>query len=184
MKSKKIFGKKHIIMAALVVALGAAVWLNMEYSSLSGGFVQTGTGSSADKNLGDTKYVMTESVSEVSDSETDYFEESRTSRKKARNESLAILEETVKSASADENAVAEATEKITQIAANVEKESAIETLIKSKGFEDVVVIIGENSVNVIVKSDKLLESQILQIQDAVTSQTEISLEKIKIVNRK
>ena len=43
---------------------------------------------------------------------------------------------------------------------------------------------GDNDITVVVKADELLPSQILQIQDAVISQTEISLENIKIVNKK
>jgi len=185
MKKKKIFGAKHIIAAALLLALSGAVWLNMQYSTAAGGFVST-KDTSKDKNLGDTKYVA--NVSESSAIQTaataDYFSEAKADRKKSREEALALLEETLESPDIDNAAKAEATEKMTIIAERIEKEAAIETLIKAKGFEKVVVVISDNNITVIVLADELLPSQILQIQDAVTSQTEISLENIKIVNKK
>mgnify|MGYP003434890052 CR=1 FL=1 len=68
-----------------------------------------------------------------------------------------------------------------EVAERMEKEASIETLIKAKGFEKVVAVIGDKDVTVIVSAEALLPSQTLQIQDAVTSQTEISLQNIKIV---
>ena len=95
MKKKKIFGAKQVVMAALLAALGGAVWLNMQYSTTAGGFVQS---TSSNKNLGDTKYVAT--VSEGSTVETaastDYFKTAAADRKNAREEALALLEDTLK----------------------------------------------------------------------------------------
>lgn len=185
MKSKKIFGKKQLVMAALLLVLGGAVWLNMEYASGAGGFVTTGQTSSI-KNLGDTKYVMNESVvpSTEASAEVTYFSSARAERKKTREEALALLEEAAANTDADEKTKAEVAKGLAQIADRMEKETSIETLIKAKGFEEAVAIIGDKDVNIIVQSDELLQSQILQIQDAVRSEIEISLENIKIVNRK
>lgn len=185
MKSKSIFGKKQIIMAALLLAVGGAVWLNMQYSGAAGGFVNTSNTSSV-KNLGDTKYVGTvEDTSAIETSaEQDFFAISAAERKNAREDAILLLEETISKVSSDKTAKQKATEEMTAIAKRMEQEASIETLIKAKGFEKVVVVIGDDNVNVIVKKDELLPSQILQIQDAVTSQTKISLEKIKIVNKK
>ncbi len=183
MKKKKIFGTKQIVMAALLAALGGAVWLNMQYSTAAGGFV---TNASSNKNLGDTKYVATVSQDSATPTaaSTDYFKTAAAERKSAREEALALLEDTLKSADSDSEAKADATEKMALIAERMEKEASIETLIKAKGFEKAIVIIGDDNVTAIVSAEELLPSQILQIQDAVTSQTEISLENIKIVNKK
>ena len=185
MKSKKIFGIKHIIAAVLLVALGGAEWLNMQYSSAAGGFISTGN-TSSNKNLGDTKYVVNvnDSSAVQTSAAADYFSTAAADRKKARDEALALLEDTLKSAGSDSEAKAAATEKMTLIAERMEKEAAIETLVKAKGFEKVVAVMGDKDITVVVKADELLPSQILQIQDAVISQTEISLENIKIVNKK
>jgi stage III sporulation protein AH len=182
MKKKSIFGKKQVLMAGLVLALAGAVWLNMEYSSGAGGFVNTASNSSV-KNLGDTQYVMNEAQGEAATdtAEADYFESARTDREATRKEAIALLKETAENVKADEATKEEAGKKMNEIALRMEKEASAETLIKSKGFEDAVVVIGDESVTVIVKSEELLSSQTLQIQDAVKSQIETSLEKIKIV---
>ena len=57
----------------------------------------------------------------------------------------------------------------------------METVIKLKGFEDALAILSEETVTVIVPAESLLTSQTLQIQDAVISQKQIDLEKIKII---
>jgi stage III sporulation protein AH len=74
--------------------------------------------------------------------------------------------------------------KLTQIADTSNKESAIETIIKAKGFKEALVIISDESVTVIVPVESLLPSETLQIQDAVTSQIDTELEKIKIITVK
>ena len=182
MKKKSVFGKKQVLMAGLVLALAGAVWLNMEYSTGAGGFVNTNSTSSV-KNLGDTQYVVSEEDGEVAavGAETNYFKTVRAEREATRKEAIALLKETVENVKADEAAKTEAGKKMSEIALRIEKEASIETLVKAKGFEDAVVVIGEEGVNVIVKGEELLSSQTLQIQDAVMSETEISLEKIKIV---
>ncbi len=185
MKNKSIFGKKQLIMAALLLALGGAVWLNMQYSGAAGGFITNG-GASSNKNLGDTKYVANVSgeTAVQTAAGTDYFTTANAERKKARDEAIALLEETLSKVDSNSSAKQKASDEITDIAKRIEQEAAIETLIKAKGFETALVVIGDDSVSVIVKADELLQSQILQIQDAVTSQTKISLENIKIVNKK
>ncbi len=180
MKKKKIFGKKQVVMAGLVVALAGAVWLNMQYSSDAGGFVGNEPTSSI-KNLGDTQYVMNETTEKSDTGEADYFTTAKSERESSRKEAVSLLKETVDNVKSSDEAKKQAEEKINEIALRIEKESSIETLIKSKGFEEAVVIISDESVTVIVKGEELLASQTLQIQDAVLSQTEISLEKIKIV---
>ena len=68
------------------------------------------------------------------------------------------------------------------IASFMESEANIETLIKAKGFADCVAVINEDNVNIVVASDALSQSEMLQIQDIVISQYEITLDKIKVIN--
>jgi len=74
-----------------------------------------------------------------------------------------------------------AQEELIAIAKNIDKEGAIENLIKAKGFKDALVFINEGNVNVVVKTDGLIQTQAAQIQDIVISQTGVSADKIKIV---
>ena len=53
-----------------------------------------------------------------------------------------------------------------QIIENSEKEMRIETLIKEKGYKDVVVLFGsDGSVDVVVKAPSLTSVQVAQIAD-------------------
>ena len=63
-----------------------------------------------------------------------------------------------------------ASSKYIEIALGMNNESKIESIIKSKGYQDVVVSIADNSVRVIVRSNKNLNNnQLKQIQDIVRS---------------
>ena len=63
----------------------------------------------------------------------------------------------------------------------MEQENNIETLLKAKGFEKVVVVINDTGITVVVKSEGLTSGQTLQIQDIVTTETNIELSNIKII---
>lgn len=70
---------------------------------------------------------------------------------------------------------------VASLAGRLEKESNIETLLKAKGFEKAVAVIGDNNVTVLVSSDGVTTAQSIQIQDIVTSETGVALGNIKIV---
>ena len=67
------------------------------------------------------------------------------------------------------------------MAGRAESESNIETLLKAKGFEKVIAVQNDTEISIVVKSDGLTSAQTLQIQDVVTSQTNIPLSGIKII---
>ncbi|MCM1536478.1 MAG: SpoIIIAH-like family protein [Clostridium sp.] len=66
---------------------------------------------------------------------------------------------------------------MTQIA---EKEAAAEILLEAKGFQDVVVSITGDGVDVVVNAPDLSDAQIAQIEDIVTRKTDIAAENIII----
>ncbi len=199
MKKGKVFGKSQLVLAVMVVALGAAVWLNMRFSGANADTAQN----DASRYLGQAEFVngSPESLPDASSGgqtddnssaalptgatpTDDALATARADRKKTREDAVALLEQTLKDAKLDDAAKAAAVTKAADIAARMEQEGAMETLLRAKGFADAVVVVGDNDVNVIVKTDKLLNSQAIQIQDVVTAQTGISLDKIKIVTAK
>ena len=178
MKKGKVFGKHHVVLALMVMALGAAIWLNMKFSS-------------NEKYMGEATFVSDENVASGEALETsakvenaDYFETAKKDRQKALDDAQELVEETLKSATITEEEKEAALKATSQIATRIEKANNIETLLKAKGFEKVVVIIGESDVSVVVKSEGITTAQTLQIQDVVTAHTEISLNNIKIVSIK
>ena len=59
-----------------------------------------------------------------------------------------------------------------------------ENLIKTKDFEDIVIFINNGNVSVIVKTDKLEENQIAQIQNIITRELNVKVTKINVSNKK
>lgn len=177
MKKGKVFSKRHIVSAVLVLCLAAAVWFNMKYSSFD--YSNGQTSSNNDKQYYDANSNLGEAV-ETQGGVTTILT-ARNDRNKTRTSAVEELKaklDSVELDNADKLKVLEEYSKMTQDIAN---EASIETVIKAKGFSDALVMISENGVTVIVPSNDLLTSETLQIQDAVTSQIKIDLEKIKII---
>ena len=61
-----------------------------------------------------------------------------------------------------------------------EKETAAEILLEAKGFDDVVVSIADDAVDVVVNASELTEAQRAQIEDIVVRKTGIAPENIVI----
>ena len=63
------------------------------------------------------------------------------------------------------------------------KESRIENLVIAKGYDECVVFINDNGVNVIVQKPEngLQQEDIARIRDIVSSETGVSAEQIKII---
>lgn len=176
MKKGKVFGKTQIALSVMVVALGAAIWLNMEYSSVS---TSTDTNTSS-KYLGQAEYVNAEAI-EQENSVENYFSKVKKERRQSRDEAVGIIEESL----SDANISVEEREKLLlkseMLAERTEKEAAIETILKAKGFSYTVAVIGDEDINVIVLSDELNPSETAQIRDAVMAQTDFSAGKIKVI---
>lgn len=192
MKKSMIIGKRQLILAGLICALGLAVFLNWKFASTDQELDLTAALNSS-KYLGDAQYVnKSTTVAANSSDQTDnsgtedssFFEQSRKDRETAREKSLANLQDIMNDVKADGAAKTAAASEAAKIAKNVELENAAETLIKAKGFSDCVVIIADDTASVIVKSDGLLASETVQINDIITSQAKISLENIKIIEVK
>lgn len=172
MKKGKVLGKGQIVVGVMVLALAAAIWLNTKY-------LPTST-----KYLGESAYVDNKTESNATQTAVkpeDYFATAKNERKEAREDALEEVEEILKDSKlsdADKKATLEKLQKITQ---NTAKEVNIENLLKAKGFTQALAIIGDNEINIIVKSDGLTTANTMQIQDIVTSQTDIPLSKIKII---
>lgn len=192
--------KRHIVLAALVVALGAAVYINWQFSGND--VVQSGA-QSGDKVIGDAQYVTNPSMlpnpgtssesgestpttesKPVSDSANEYFTKAILERQKARDDSVELLEKIIKDASSDEAAKKEAVGKAAQIAKNIELESKIESLLKAKGFTPCMAFLENGKANIVVASEGLLPHETVTIKDIVKNQGEIPFEDIIIVEVK
>ncbi len=182
MKKGKVFSKRHIVTATLVLCLAAAVWLNMRYSSFDSPDTQSSANGLGSNEYYDTNSNLGEAI-ETSGA-VSKIQSSRKERNDQRTELVKSLTDTLKQAEIEGTELDTAVKGLQKVADTVALESNIETVIKAKGFDDALVIVSDESVTVIVPADTLLTSQTLQIQDAVTSQIKIDLEKIKIITLK
>ena len=58
-----------------------------------------------------------------------------------------------------------------------------ENLIKTKGFKDVVILVNEESVNVIINAEELKQEEIAQIQNIIAREMKAEIENIHISNK-
>lgn len=178
-------GKRQIILASLVLALGAAVYLNWQFSDSE--LVKT----SADSVIGQAQLVNKQSDKSVSDkdknnstangkSADEYFADVRTERQKAQDKTVDMAKEVIESASNDEDTKEKAVEDAAQIANIYQQQSNIEGLIKAKGYSDCVVFIQNSECSVVLKKSEMNDDTNLVIKDIVNGQSGIEAERIKI----
>ncbi len=181
MKKTNRVGKRTLLLGALILLLGLAVYLNWHLSTAPQ--EQPVADPVSGSMMGQAVFVNADASSEPTGA-SDYFDDTRTRRAAAREETIASFKEIVNNPKADASAVAEATQNAAAVAKNIETESNMESLIRAKGFQDCVVVIGEKAVTVVVKSDGLLPSDTVQIQAIAQETGGFSLEDVKIIEVK
>ncbi|MGI6403949.1 MAG: SpoIIIAH-like family protein [Oscillospiraceae bacterium] len=177
-----IIGKRQIILAALVLGLGIAVYLNWQYSQVAVELPITEAIEQGGPNYGEAQYVDLPQgdVAGAPDDET-YFVEAKLSRQKARDEAVETLAMMLADAELDSEQKAQLAMRAADLADSIEKEGKIENLIKAKGFTDVMVYYDTQRADVILKTSGLLANEAAQIKDIILKETQIAPENISIV---
>lgn len=184
------FGKKQLVLASLVLALGAAVYLNWQFAGVNK--LPVGDSSSEVSQLGAAQLVNNAYVETVSDdlkkqassdSSADLFSEARLNRQNSRDEAMELLDDVLESVDADSDAKKEAVEQASVIAQSILKETNVENLLQAKGYEQSVAYINNGECSVVV-SGEIQEADTLIIQEVVMDQAGITADKIKIIGAK
>ena len=162
------FVKKYMVLAVVAVLFVAAFILNMVAND-----------SETEKNDINTEF-YTEGETEAVVS-SDYFETFRQDREEVRKLEMEYIDEVIAASASDQETLADAQKQKLALVENMEKEFAIESMIKAKGFEDAAVTFHAGTVNVVVKSSELEESQVAQILDIVQGQTGEPAKNIKVM---
>jgi stage III sporulation protein AH len=123
---------------------------------------------------------LTVPVMSTSKTEENYFASARRERDSARSEAEEMVKQIAENDQSTADAKAEANLKLKNIAENIKNEGEIESIIKSKGYDECIVFIEENEVRVIVKGDKLESDKVAQISEIVTSRTKFKPSQIVI----
>lgn len=184
----KKMGKRNLIIAGAVIMIGLAVYVNwiffagdnkddsFNYDQSAGMNTNYGTTLGTGSNTGSTNSTATDSAS--------YFSSVQVSRQKARDEALEVLNSVVDNDNATDQVKAEAVAEIRQIAAEMENEAKIESLIKTKGYAQCVAVISGENVSIVVQHEgELSAAALAQINAIVYEQTGISPAGISIITR-
>ena len=206
---KKLDRQRKITLAALSMTLVVAVYLNWQYSRNGAdlhivteevdaaqqeildvmeqknlnaeGDMLAAAAEDEVQNYGDAQLVATTAASA-----TKYFEETRLSRQKSRDEALDVLQKSLKNAKISDEEKAQATEKLSGIIQNITTETDVENLVKAKGFTDCVAFITNDKISVAVQSSNgnLSKQNVAQIRDIVLSKTAIDSKNIVVIEVK
>lgn len=208
---KNIFKKNQVIIAALTVLLGVAGYINFSGKNINLGKKSNDTKKESTEEVfaENEAEIMTEEQNgevtlydveeeeniELNSDEEDIGEAVLTSanvtgnlvnirlnREQARSKSKEYFLEIINGDSMEEAVVQEATSAYVKLAEDMEKEADAETLLMAKGFEDAIVSISDNSVDVVVGNTDLTDVQRAQIEDIVVRKTGCSVEQIVITS--
>lgn len=165
--------KKRAVAAAVLVFVGAAVYLNWRYSDN----VQQQS-----KVLGESTLVNSQQGDTAVETASDYFATARLSRKQARDSAISMLQEAESDENAEQSVLNEASQTLQVLAAYTVAEAQIESLVTAKGYADCVTFMGADSVSVVVEdADGLDAADVARIKDIVISETNYTADQIKIM---
>lgn len=208
----KLFKKNQVIIYVIALMLVVAGYLNFTANNnLNSAVLTSSSEEELDKmaNIGDAQLVSSNVVSEenstqenISNANTEtntnntivtsssslnndneYFSKSKLERDTMYSQQLETYENILNSSNSLETQKQSASEEIKKIN-NIKNSIMIcENLIKTKGFEDVVIFVNGDSVNVIVKDEQLAAEKVAQIQNIISRELNAKVENIHISNK-
>ncbi|MBQ3022633.1 MAG: SpoIIIAH-like family protein [Clostridia bacterium] len=164
-----VIKKKQLAVAALAIIIGTAGYINAGRNSEEAG----------KKYLGEAQLVN--SSEDAQTENTDFFAQARLDREAGRSRSIETYNAVLQNENSDEAAKASAQAGVLELAQNTETETAVENLLRARGFEDAVCYINGGMANVVVKTQMLDGEGAAQISEIVSAQSGIAQEKIKIM---
>lgn len=175
--------KKNLIAGAVLVTVCSGIYLNWVY-----------TGGENTKDLEDTlntDKVMSDELLDLGQNDvaagggentfTDYFAAVRLSRQEARDSAVSLLQEAM--AYGDQAQIDKTNAQLEDIIQTALCEAQIESLIIAKGYQDCVAYITENGISVAVAAPEngIQQTDIALITDIIITQSDISMEDIRVV---
>ena len=191
-----IIGKRQIILAALVVGMSIAVYLNWQYANeaLDLPVAQALELEGESTHYGEARYVDSQGfvedmsdINEITEEENGwteaetYFVEAKMSRQKARDEAVETLASMLSDATLEGEQKTQLAIRATDLAKSIETEGKIENLIKAKGFSEVMVYYDAQRADIMIKTDGLVSGEVVQIKDIILKETAIPVENISII---
>ena len=157
---------RNALIAACLVIVAVAGYLNVRYALPKADVAD------------DPNEEVQEEVAQDS-----FFTSAIIDRERARGEALEVLVGITEDETASETAKTDAFTQMERIANETSWEIDIENLVKSKGFEECVAIISEDSANIVVASEGLTPGEVAQIKEIVFLESSISPKDGKIIEK-
>ena len=130
-----------------------------------------------DEEIGDAKLVSSDSV-------TDYFVSSKLERDTNYADMISTYTKILEDNSVSETQKNNAMKEISKITNTKNAISVCENILSTKGFDNFVVLVNNNSVNVVVKlKNKLTKEKVAQIQNIVSRELNSKIEDIHITEK-
>ena len=178
--------KKNMVAAGLLVTVCAGIYVNWLYTAEEETMDLTDT-LNAEKVMSDELLVLTEDTAALAAGEViattseDYFAAVRLSRQQARDNAVNLLQEAF--SYQDSGKAAESSATLESIVQTALSEAQIESLIIAKGYTDCVAYMTPEGVSVVVASPAggLKEEDVAVIADIVLSQSDYTLDTIRVV---
>lgn len=175
--------KKNLIAAALLVAVCGGIYINWLYTENTSVANLTDT-------LDESKILSADLLVMNNDTPVDnnesttvsaYFAAVRLSRQEARDTAVGLLQEAIAYGDESENTTTNA--KLEELVQMALCEAQIESLVIAKGYQDCVAYISDDgiSVAVAVPEGGFTQSDVAVIADIVMTQSDFSLEDIRVV---
>ena len=186
--------KRNAVVAAIVLFVCVAVYLNWSYQS--GETADAGktlgeaalvNGQTSDPLVGGTAASPDPASSASPEAGTtgggSYFDSARLNRQQARDSALAILQDSIANESADETMKEANGEAIQTLASYTVSEAQIENLVTAKGYTDCVAFMGDDSLSIVVSTaDGTLNStDVAKITDIAMTETGYAASAIRIM---
>ena len=173
--------KKNLIAVALLVAVCGGIYINWQHSKSESAANLTDT-LDANKILSaDTLVMSSDDFSDSVSTMADYFAAVRLSRQEARDQAVTLLQEAM--AYSDDPESAQSNAQLEEIVQTALCEAQIESLVIAKGYTDCVAYISADGVSVAVAAPEggLQSNDVAVIADIVISQSEYTMEDIRVV---
>ena len=171
--------KKNMVAAAILVTVCTGIYVNWLYTEQSASKDLTDT-LDAEKVMSDELMPADTDVPAAS-MEDDYFAAVRLSRQQARDSAVNMLQEAM--AYSDQSKAAESSAELGEIVQTALSEAQIESLVIAKGYSDCVAYMNPEGISSAVSSPEggLQEDDVAVIADIVLSQSDYSLDDIRVV---
>ncbi len=175
--------KKNLVAGAILLTVCSGIYLNWVY-----------TGGENTKDLEDTlntDKVMSDTLLDLGNNDvpvgggentiTDYFAAVRLSRQEARDSAVSLLQEAM--AYGDQAQIDKSNAQLETIIQTALCEAQIESLIIAKGYADCVAYMSDGGISVAVASPEngMQKEDVAVITDIILSQSDLTMEDIRVV---